>query len=98
MLNPIDLRLRQLVALWIDGTPSSLQSIPRLCHEIAGLAANGRYAGNLDQDLLRRAGRLSAKAERRLAACLRIQSRTGAYSMHGALELSPHLATTGWEG
>jgi|ERR1035441_466003 hypothetical protein len=98
MLNPIDLRLQQLIALWIDGSPVSLQRIPLLCDQIEELAADGGFTGNPDRDLIRRAGRLSAKAEQRLVACLEIQSRTGSYSTRGALELLPHMVTAGWEG
>jgi len=94
----IEPRLQQLIALWIDGTLASLRRIPLLCDEIAELAACNGFEGNPEQDLLRRAGRLSAKAEQRLMACLEIQSRTGSYSTRGALEVSPRIVTAGWEG
>lgn len=98
MLNQTDLRLGQLIALWIEGTSAGLRRIPLLCDEIAELAASGGFKGDFDRDLLRRASRLSAHAEQRLAACLEIQTRTGSYSTCGALEVSQHVVTADWEG
>jgi hypothetical protein len=96
-LSKIDQRLKQLVALWIDGTPDSLRHVPVLCEEMLLLARNeGKL--NMDQNLLHHVGRLAAKADGRLAVCLEIQSRTGSYSVRGALELTPRIATAGWEG
>jgi len=102
MTTEIDLRLQQIIALWIDGDAASLRRIPLVCDEIAGLAGscgfgNGEFA-SFDRSLLRRADRLSSKAEQRLAVCVEIQSRTGGYSTHGAMELLPRVATSGWEG
>ena len=107
MLSEIDLRLSQLIALWIDGTLACLRSIPPLCEEmldeiahddIADLVAAKAGKLNIDPHLLQRLGRLASKGEQRLAVCLEIQSRTGCYSTDGALELSPRMATSGWEG
>jgi hypothetical protein len=96
MLSEIDLRLQQLIALWVDGTLASLRRVPILCDEITEFEAG--VSSVPDRHLLRRAACLSSAAERRLAACLEIQSRTGSYSTSGALETSPRIATTGWEG
>jgi len=98
MLSEIDQKLKQLIALWIDGTLSSLRRIPLLCEEIAESAARSGSKLTPDQALLHRVGLLSVKAEQRLAVCLEIQSRTGSYSTQGALERSPRIVTAGWEG
>jgi hypothetical protein len=98
MLNPIDARLQQIISLWVDGNPASLGRIPALCDEIEELVSSSECKGDHDRNLARRAACLSAKAEQRLAACLEIQSRTGSYSMQGALELLPRVVTAGWEG
>jgi hypothetical protein len=102
MPNEIDPRLKQLIALWIDGTSTSLQCVPEVCDELYESVVNstGRDESKLpfDGELLRRVGLLSAKAEQRLEACLEIQSRTGSYSTRGALELSARVVTAGWEG
>jgi hypothetical protein len=97
MTTGIDLRLQQLIALWKDASRASMREIPLLCGEILQVAAGDGFMG-LDPNLLHRAARLSVKAEQRLAACVEIQSRTGSYSTHGALELSPRVVTAGWEG
>lgn len=97
ILSEIDRRLKQLIALWIDGTPASLLHVPALCEEMLVLArSEGKL--NMDQNLLSHVRRLAAKADERLAVCLEIQSRTGSYSIRGALELAPRIATAGWEG
>ena len=98
MPSEIDQQLKELIALWIDGTLASLQRIPLLCDEIAELAVPNGCLPHVDRDLLDRAGRLSVRAERRVAVCLEIQTRTGSYSTQGAMELSPRLCTAGWEG
>lgn len=97
MMAEIDLRLQQLIELWKDASPHSLQSIPPLCGEILKMA-EGEGSVGVDRNLLGRARRLAAKAEQRLATCVEIQSRTGAYSTRGSLETSPHVVTAGWEG
>lgn len=88
-------QLAELNALWIDLSPDSLRRIPLVCQEIE--ESTGR-SDAIDKELLRRLERLAANAERRLVECLAIQSRTGAYSMHGSFELMPRVATSGWEG
>ena len=107
MLSEIDLRLKQLIALWIQGTPDGLRSVPLLCKEMLCEAmlceemlvvARNEGKLNVNQNLLHRVGRLAATAEQRLAVCLEIQSRTGSYSIRGALEVLPRIATAGWEG
>ena len=95
MTTDIDLRLERLIALWIAGDRVSLAAIPPLCDEITALAD---HTPDHDPSLLRRAARLASAADERLAICLRIQSRTGAYSGSGGLEVVPHLATNGWRG
>jgi hypothetical protein len=97
MNTEIDVRLRELIALWIDVEPTSLRQIPLLCREIAESATCGGFA-RWDPELLARARRLAAKADVRLRVCVEIQSRTGAYSMGGGLEVSPRVVTAGWEG
>jgi hypothetical protein len=97
MSSEIDVRLKELITLWTDGTPASLQRVPLLCDKIF-LAANLESQMDVDPKLLQRALRLAAAAEDRLATCLAIQSRTGSYSTGGALEHSPHIVTAGWEG
>ena len=97
MTSEMDSRLKQLIALWTDGDSASLLGIPSLCGEIAALAADGGIK-SFDQGLMDRAERLSARAERRLAACLEILSRTGEYSTQGQMGLSPRVVTVGWEG
>jgi hypothetical protein len=94
-MNP---QLQELIRLWVDATPGSLARIPALCNVIEELAANRRFTCEIDRDLLRRADLLAAKAEKRLADCLAILSRTGSYSTHGDLEVSPRVVTSGWEG
>jgi hypothetical protein len=102
MSSEIDMRLKQLIALWVDGTTVSLRQVPFLCQEILGeeMLSDARNAGkfNADQNLLHHVSLLAAKAEQRLAVCLEIQSRTGSYSIRGALELAPRIVTAGWEG
>jgi hypothetical protein len=41
---------------------------------------------------------LAEKAQRRIAECLVIQTRTGTYSPRRTLEQSPRIATLNWEG
>ena len=65
---------------------------------MAALAARSESVGEIDQNLLRRAKLLSTKAEKRLAECVAIQTRTGTYSTGGAHELLPRVVTSGWEG
>lgn len=93
----INLRLHQLIALWIDGTPLSMRQIPLLCREIAVFASDSECQG-LNRTLLDRVACLSAKGEARFAAFVGMLSRTGSYSTRGAPELSQRIVTTGWEG
>jgi hypothetical protein len=96
--SPINTQLRELARLWVDANPESVRRIPALCGEIAELAARPGFTAEIDRDLLRRARLLSTRAETRSAQCLAILSRTGCYSTDGALEVSPCVATSGWEG
>jgi hypothetical protein len=98
MSTQINDQLKELAALWVDATAESMRRIPALCSDIAEMAARGEFGGGVDRDLLNRAKLLSTRAETRLAECLAIQSRTGSYSIRGAPELSPRVATSGWEG
>lgn len=98
MATFINAQLQELGELWMDAGAASLQRIPVLCSRLAELAADGKGSADIDLDLLRRVQVLSIQAEERLSACLAIQTRTGSYSGSGAHELSPRIATAGWEG
>jgi hypothetical protein len=96
--NNVNAKLNELIQMWIDGSAVSLQHIPGLCDEITEIIANRAILAELDRSLLRRVALLSVRAESRLAACLAIQTRTGAYSTHGVFETLPRVVTTNWEG
>jgi hypothetical protein len=90
-------RVEQLAGLWKEAEMESFAQIPELCDEIARLAADGQFA-QVDSDLLGRVKLLAARAERRLAECVAIQTRTGIYSTHGGFDVARRVATSGWEG
>jgi len=98
MSRPIDAQLRDLAGLWTDPSIENLRQIPATCETIALLAGKGTIDENIDPALLRQVQLLAGRAETRLAECLAIQIRTGAYCRQGALEVAPRVATSGWEG
>jgi hypothetical protein len=102
MAKAINDQLQELAALWVDASPESFERISLLCGEMEQAAATGAVEQRVDQGvdrvLLRRAELLAIKAEKRLAECLTILTRTGSYSTAGALEVSERVATSGWEG
>ena len=91
-------QLEELANLWMDASAASLQQVTVLCGEIEATAAHGDFDRRVDRNLLRRVEQLATGAEKRLAECLTIQSRTGTYSVNGSLELLTRVATSGWEG
>jgi hypothetical protein len=97
-MNSMNTRLEKLAELWVQPTSDSLRRISELCDEVAALFARRESIGEIDQGLLRRAKLLSTKAEKRVAECVAIQTRTGTYSTCGGHELSPRVVTSGWEG
>lgn len=94
----INAYLQQLTEMWVIANSDSLGEIPILCGEIQELATCAESAGQIDRGLLCRLRLLSDKAEKRITDCVAIQTRTGAYSTRGSLELAPRVATSGWEG
>jgi hypothetical protein len=95
-MTNINSQLRDLTRLWTDPTTENLAHIPGLCNSIEEML--GASLGEIDPSLIFRARLLAAKAQHRIEECVAIQTRTGSYSMCGAHELSPRVATTGWEG
>jgi hypothetical protein len=98
MTTQIETHLQELAGLWVEVTSEGLRRIPVLCSEIEDLTARGEAGAKVERDLLRRIDLLSSRAEARMAECLAIQTRTGTYSTRGALETTPRVATSGWEG
>jgi hypothetical protein len=95
-MTGINRQLQSLAGLWTDPTTENLAKIPALCNSIEEMI--GRNTGRTDPSLIFRARLLAAKAQQRIEECVAIQTRTGAYSMCGAHELSPRVATIAWEG
>ena len=89
-------QLRDLCGLWIDPSSENLARVPDLCNSIEEILAGN--SPKIDGILIFRAGLFAAKARQRIEECVAIQSRTGSYSVSGTLEVSPKVATTGWEG
>jgi hypothetical protein len=98
MADGINDQLQELAALWVDASPESFERISLLCGQMEQAAAIGEADQGVDRVLLRRAELLAIKAEKRLAECLSILTRTGSYSTAGSLEVSERVATSGWEG
>lgn len=92
-----NVRIAELVDLWIGGSPANLGCIPELCEQIADLVRRNDVSG-VDWPSLRRAVSLATKGHQRLTSCLAIQARLGTYSPSGVLDTASLVATAGWEG
>jgi hypothetical protein len=97
-MNQINTQLQELIELWVNPAPDQLQRISTLCDDLAAWAARNEPGREVDRKLLSRAELLATRAENRLAECVAIQTRTGSYAINGTQELSPSVATAGWEG
>ncbi len=97
-MSQVTAQLRVLLESWVEGTAASIERIPEICGEIVSKVLHDGLPGDLDRNLLAQVGLIAAAGQARLAECLRIQTRTGAYSTRGTFEASSRVTTSGWEG